>query len=53
MKYYVVEKDIEEEIGFLHTDVIYDSKKEAMEWVKKLQDSLGEYYNVFVVESER
>jgi hypothetical protein len=50
MKYAVVEKDVENRIGFLHNK-IYTNKKEANKWVKILKESLGtEYYDIFVVE---
>ena len=50
-KYIVVEKDVEEDIGFAHK-LEYSSKKKAMEWAKMQQKELGEYYALWVVEIE-
>lgn len=47
--YQVVERDIEEELGYLHPEE-YKTLKEARSFVKDKQEELGEYYDVFIVE---
>jgi len=51
MKYQIVEKDIEEEIGYLHP-VVYSSKLKAKKYIKILRKTLSEkYYDLFLVEA--
>lgn len=50
MGYMVVEKDVDDEIGYIHP-LIYDDLKKAKDYVKVLQKSLGKtYYKIFVCE---
>jgi hypothetical protein len=52
MKYQIVEKDIKNEVGFLHPKQ-YDSLSDAYKYVNILKNSLAEeYYDIFVVEVE-
>ena len=50
-KYQIVEKDIEEEIGYLYPKV-FESKEEASEYAKEFRkkEGLPEYLDLFVVE---
>ena len=50
MKYMVVEKDDEESEGYLHPEV-YDNLEDARKKAESLDEGLGEYYKVFVVEA--
>ena len=52
MVYYIVEKDVEEKIGFIHKEG-YDNKKEAEEYIKMLERQFGtEYHDFFIAEME-
>lgn len=51
-EYYVVEKDVEETIGFIHHGS-YRSRAKAEKRAKQVRHSLGrEYYDVFVAVME-
>lgn len=49
-KYYIVEKDVENSLGFIHHKG-YDNLDQAEEYLKTLKEQLGkEYYEFFIAE---
>jgi hypothetical protein len=52
MAYYIVEKDVEEKIGFIHNKA-YTSKKEAQKYIRVLRETLSkDYYDIFIAQME-
>ena len=52
MMYYIIEKDVEEEVGFIHK-LGYEDKKEAEKYIKVLRETLSEdCYDIFIAEME-
>jgi len=52
MGYYVVEKDVEEDTGFIHREK-HRTWEDAANHAKELREELGEdYYEIFIAEME-